>query len=91
MFVTAVAVMCKLLVAQPTLAPDGDCTAEEFKTEEVMADSDQDPNLDFVSCQIGWPMASAEWKGKHRTYASSAWRVARVKCLPGHYIPKGQA
>lgn len=93
MFVTVVAVMCKLIVAQPTIEPNGDCTAEEMKVVEVVTDSDKDPeHVDFFGCQLALGTgAFVKWKSEHPVYFKSAWRIGRVKCLPGHYEPPGRA
>lgn len=91
MFVTAVVVLCKLMVAEPTLAPDSDCTAEEAKIEEIVTDSSMDPTIDFQSCMVTWPMAITKWKSESPLYRSPVWRVARVKCVPGHYEIPGKA
>jgi hypothetical protein len=88
MFVTVVAVVCKLMVAQPTIAPDRDCTAEEAKVEEIVTDSSMDDTVDFMSCQIRGQAGVADWKGKHPIYSKNTWRIARIKCAPGHYEPK---
>jgi hypothetical protein len=88
MFVTVVAVMCHLVVAKPTIAPEADCTAEEAKIEEIVTDSSMDDNVDFNSCMIHSQIGLADWKGKHPIYFKSDWRIARVKCVPGHYSPR---
>lgn len=91
MFVTVVAVMCKLLVAAPTVAPDRDCTAEETSIEEIVTDSSMDERIDFQSCMIHGQIGVADWKSKHPIYVKDSWRVARIKCAPGHYVLKGTA
>lgn len=91
MFVTVAVVMCKLMVAHPTLAPDRDCTAEESRVEEIVTDSDLDEHVDFFSCQIRGQIIVADWKGKNPLYHGDRWRVARVKCAPGHYEIRGRA
>ncbi|MCA1379423.1 hypothetical protein I6F34_01135 [Bradyrhizobium sp. BRP05] len=89
MFVTAVAVMCKLMVAHATLAPNSDCTSEEQMVEEIVTDTDKDPSVDFFACQIRSQVGVADWKSHHPIYFKDAWRVARIKCVPGHYEPRG--
>lgn len=91
MFVTVVAVVCNLVVAKPTIAPDTDCTNEEARVEEIVTDSNMDDKVDFISCQIHGLIAVAEWKGKHPIYSKPTWRVARIKCVPGQYQLRGQA
>lgn len=88
MIVTVVAVMCHLMVAKPTLAPDTDCTAEEAKVEEIVTDSTMDEHVDFMSCMIHGQLGVADWKSKHPIYFKPDWRVARIKCEPGRYIVK---
>ncbi|ARQ95378.1 hypothetical protein [Bradyrhizobium phage BDU-MI-1] len=88
MFVTVVAVMCKLMVAHATITPSSECTAEEAKIEEIVTDSSMDERVDFHGCMIHHQIGIAEWKGKHPIYAKDGWRVARVKCAPGRYEPK---
>lgn len=92
MFVTIAVVLCHSLVAQPTIAPDRDCTAEESKIVEVVTDTDKDPDhVDFMSCSIKGQEGIAEWKEHNHTYAGHDWRIARVMCIPGHYEPPGRA
>lgn len=86
MFVTVVAVMCKLAVAHATIASDRDCTAEELRVEEIVTDSSMDERINFHGCMIHGQIGVAEWKCKHPIYIG--WRVARVKCAPRHYTPK---
>lgn len=88
MFVTVVAVMCHLVVAAPTIAPDRDCTAEEARVEEIVTDSDKDERVDFFACQLG-QAPLADWKQHHPIYFKPAWRIGRIKCVPGHYEPRG--
>jgi hypothetical protein len=91
MFVTVVAVLCKLAVAHATIAPDRDCTAEETRIEEIVTDSSMDDHLDFFSCQVHGQIGVADWKSKNPLYHGDQWRVARVKCAPGHYEIRGRA
>lgn len=90
MFVTVVAVLCRLVVAQPTIAPNTDCTAEEARVEEIVTSSDIDDTLTFQGCMMG-QAAVVDWKGKSPLYHSNRWRIARIKCAPGHYEPQGRA
>jgi hypothetical protein len=90
MFVTVVAIMCQLAVPLATIAPDRDCTAEETRVEEIVTDTDRDPeHLDFMSCMIHGQLGVAQWKIKHPIYFKDRWRVARTKCVPGHYELRG--
>lgn len=90
MYATVVAVMCQMLVAQPTIAPDGDCTSEEARVEEIVTDTDLDTRVDFFSCMIDHQMGAADWKSHHPIYAKRGWRIARIKCVPGLYEIKGR-
>lgn len=92
MFVTVAVVLCRMVVAVPTLAPDTDCTMEEARIEEIVTNSDLDPeHLDFFGCQIHGQLGVSEWKTKSPLYHSDRWRIARIKCIPGHYEPAGRA
>lgn len=91
MFVTVVAVLCHLAVVHPTIAPAGDCTAEEASVEEIVTDTSMDDTVDFFSCQIHGQIGVADWKAHHPLYHSDTWRVARIKCAPGHYEIRGRA
>ncbi len=89
MFTTVVTVLCHLLVSSPTLAPDTDCTSEEARVEEIVTDSSLDENMNFFTCMIHGQHGVADWKMNHPIYRSPSWRVARIKCVPGHYEIKG--
>lgn len=89
MFTTVVAVMCYLSAAR-TIAADRDCTDEEISVEEVVTDTNLTPELTFQGCMIGQP-AVAKWKSEHSLYHGDRWRVARIRCVPGHYEPRGRA
>lgn len=91
MYVTVVAVMCHMLVARPTVFPDADCTSEEASIEEIITDSTIDEFADFFGCMVQGQIGAADWKSKHPLYHSSAWRIARIKCVPGHYELRGRA
>lgn len=91
MFTTVAVVLCKLMVAQPTIAPDTDCTAEEARVEEIVTDSSMDDKVDFFSCQIHGQIGVAKWKSESPLYHGGRWRIARVKCVPGHYEIRGRA
>lgn len=89
MIATAVAVMCRLLVVHPTILPDRDCTAEEARVEEIVTDSDRDEHFDLFSCYLHSQIAIADWKKNHPIYFKAGWRIARIKCVPGHYVVRG--
>ena len=88
MFITVVAVMCHLNVDHRTIAPDTDCTSEESRVEECVTDSSMDNRVDIFSCMLHGQIAVAQWKENHPTYRNSDWRVARIRCVQGHYKPK---
>ena len=88
MFVTVVAIMCQLMVENRTIAADRECTAEEQAIEEIVTDTEKDPRIDFMSCQIGHQIGVSDWKMHHPIYFKNSWRVARVRCAAGHYTPK---
>ena len=88
LFITIVAIMCHLNVNRRTIAPDTDCTSEESRVEEVITDSSMDNGVDFFSCILHAQIAVAMWKENHPIYRDSDWRVARIKCVQGHYKPK---
>jgi hypothetical protein len=91
MFVTIAVVMCFQVAAGP-LHLDRDCAPEEMRVDEVVTDSDQNPELDSLqACFIGSQMNLADWKAKSRVYASPQWRIARVRCVPGHFDPPRRA
>jgi hypothetical protein len=90
MIVTVVAVLCRLVVPIATLAPDRDCTAEEVRVEEIVTSSDLDDTVTIQGCMTG-QAAVVDWKGKSPLYHSDRWRIARVKCVPGHYELQGRA
>lgn len=89
MIVTVVAVMCKLMVALPTIAPDRDCTAEEARVEEIATDSEMSEHVNMFTCQMGGQQALAKWMGEHPIYSKPGWRIGRIKCVPGRYEKRG--
>jgi hypothetical protein len=91
MIVTMAVVLCKLMVTQPTIMPESDCTAEEATVEEIVGDTDTMPELDFNYCQIRGQEIAADWKNKNPLYHSNKWRIARWRCAPGHYEIRGKA
>lgn len=76
MFITIAAVLCHL--SGPAA---GACV------EEIVTDSNMDDSLTMQSCMIGQP-AISHWMTTHPLY-HSGWRIERIKCVPGHYEPKG--
>jgi hypothetical protein len=89
MFVTVVVVLCKLAVAHQTIEPSNSCTPEEYRREQVVTDTDKDPRVDLIACQINSQVAIADWKQHHPVFFKGSWRIAKIKCVPGHYFPKG--
>jgi hypothetical protein len=91
MFITIAAVLC-FQVAPGPLHLDTDCAPEEMRIDEVITDTDQNPEVDSLqACAIGSQVNLADWKSKSSRYASSKWRIARVRCIPGHYDPPRRA
>jgi hypothetical protein len=88
MFVTVVAIMCKLIVPGP-MSADRDCAPQESRVEEIVTNSDLTPELTFIDCQIHGIANVAKWKSEHPLYHSDKWRIAQVKCAPGHYEIRG--
>jgi hypothetical protein len=79
MFVTVVAVLCRL-----SGAATGSCV------EEIVTDSNMTPEISMTQCAIGAQAGLAKWMGEHPIYHAN-WRIERYKCVPGHYEIKGHA
>ncbi|HEY6020772.1 MAG TPA: hypothetical protein VIY48_13015 [Candidatus Paceibacterota bacterium] len=75
MFITVVAVLCRLAGAAT-----GGCF------EEIVTDSNMTPDLTMISCAVGAQGPLAKWKEENYP----TWSVERYKCIPGHYSPKHQ-
>lgn len=90
MFVTVAVVLC-LKIAPGPLHLDRDCAPEEQTVEEIVTDSDMDEALDFHGCMIEGQIGVAKWKSENPVYRADKWRIARIKCIPGHYEVKGRA
>lgn len=73
MIITVVASVCHVLAAVPS---------QPVCHEEIVVQAD----LPMQACMIGQP-AIADWK-MHSRFAGDQWRVARVRCIPGDYLPK---
>ncbi|MDN5001275.1 hypothetical protein ACFQZO_10305 [Bradyrhizobium sp. GCM10027634] len=71
MFVTVVAVLCRLSSTE--------CI------NEIVTSSTLDNAVTFQSCMINGQAALAKWKDEHPIYHSEAWRIERYKCVPGEY------
>lgn len=79
MFVTVVAVLCRL-----SAASSGSCI------EEIVTDSNMTPEMSMMQCAIGAQAPLAKWMGEHPIYHAN-WRLDRYKCVPGRYEIKGHA
>ena len=79
MFVTVVAVLCRL-----SAASSGSCI------EEIVTDSNMTPEISMMQCAVGAQAPLAKWMGEHPIYHAN-WRLERFKCVPGHYEIKGHA
>lgn len=79
MLVTLVAVLCHALVAH----------GPEVCVEQIVADSNLDPRLNWMSCQVGAQQGIAAWLADNPKYRD--WRLAKWKCVPGHYVVPGAA
>ena len=77
MFVTVVAVLCRL-----SGAAAGSCV------EEIVTDSNMTPEISMMQCAVGAQAGLAKWMGEHPIYHLN-WRIDRYKCVPGHYEIKG--
>jgi len=72
MFVTLVAVLCRVLPGGP-----GGCV------EEIVTDSNQS-NITFQSCMIQGQIGIAKWMSEHPIYRAN-WTLQRYKCAPSQY------
>lgn len=87
MFVTVAVVMCLQLAPGP-LHLDRDCAPEEMRVDEIVTDTDLEPDLSFQDCMLGQAKI-VKWKDEHPIYHADKWRIARTRCVPGHYeLPK---
>jgi len=78
-FVTVIAVLCHL--SGPAA---GACV------EEIVTDSNLDPNATFHQCMTIGQLGVAKWMADHPIYRTG-WRLDRYKCAPGHYEIHGRA
>ena len=80
MQITIVAIMCHTLGAVTAQSvsslPDPVC-------REVIVIKDDMP---MQSCMLS-QAALADWKERSVFYGK-AWRISRIKCVPGDYVPK---
>ncbi len=75
MYTTLVALMCSLT---------GPGCVEEIVTDTSMSE------LTWQGCMITGQIGVAKWMSEHPIY-HSGWRLARWKCVAGHYNVQGRA
>ncbi len=80
MQITVVAVMCHTIGA---VAPQSVGTLPDPVCREVIVIQNDMPMQD---CMLSQP-ALADWK-ERSIYRGEQWRVSRIKCVPGDYVPK---
>jgi hypothetical protein len=80
MQITVVAVMCHTLGA---FFPEAVGTRPDPACREVIVVKDEMP-MQF--CMLFQP-APADWK-ERSIYRGDQWRISRIKCVPGDYVPK---
>jgi hypothetical protein len=80
MQITVVVVMCHTIGA---LAPESVGTLPDPVCREVIIIKDDMP---MQSCMPSQP-ALADWK-ERSIYRGDQWRISRIKCVPGDYVPK---
>lgn len=90
MIVTIAVVLCLRLAPGP-LHLDRDCAPEEQTIEEIVTDSSLDEDVTFQSCMVSGQIGVAAWKASHPIYRADKWRIARIRCVPGHYEIRGRA
>jgi hypothetical protein len=82
MQITVVAVVCHTLGA---VVPQSiDTLPDPVCREVIVIQSD----MSLQSCMLSQP-ALADWKGRS-IYSSDQWRISRIKCVPGDYVPKAR-
>ena len=80
MLITVVAVMCHSLGA---IVPQSVRTeAESVCREEIVVKQD----MAMQACMLS-QAALAEWK-EQSIFRGDQWTIARIKCVPGDYVPK---
>jgi hypothetical protein len=80
MQITVVAVMCHTLGA---FFPEAVGTRPDPVCREVIIIKDDMP---MQVCMLSQP-ALADWK-ERSIYRGDQWRISRIKCVPGDYVPK---
>jgi hypothetical protein len=80
MQITVVAVMCHTIGA---ISPQSVGTLRDPVCREVIVIQNDMP---MQACMLSQP-ALADWK-ERSIYRGEQWRVSRIKCVPGDYVPK---
>jgi hypothetical protein len=80
MQITVVAVMCHTIGA---VAPQSVGTLPDPVCREIIVIQNDMP---MQACMLSQP-ALADWK-ERSIYRGEQWRVSRIKCVPGDYVPK---
>ena len=80
MQITVVAVMCHTIGA---VSPQSVGTLPDPVCREVIVIQNDMP---MQACMLSQP-ALADWK-ERSIYRGEQWRVSRIKCVPGDYVPK---
>jgi hypothetical protein len=79
MQITVVAVMCHTIGA---ISPQSVGTLPDPVCREVIVIQNDMP---MQACMLSQP-ALADWK-ERSIYRGEQWRVSRIKCVPGDYVP----
>jgi len=80
MQITVVAVMCHTI---SVFVAESVGTVPNFVCREVIVIKNDMP---MQACMLSQP-ALAEWKDRS-IYRGDQWRISRIKCVPGDYVPK---
>jgi hypothetical protein len=57
--------------------------------EKVVVDSNQDDSLTMQSCMFA-QAPLAQWMAQQPKF-HAGWRVDRIRCVPGVYVPRNEA
>jgi hypothetical protein len=80
MQITVVVVVCHTIGA---FVPEAVGTVPGPVSREVIVIKDDMP---MQSCLLSQP-GLADWK-ERSIYRGGSWRISRIKCVPGEYVPK---
>jgi hypothetical protein len=80
MQITVIAVLCHTI---GIFTPESVDTLQEPVCREVIVIKDEMP---MQACMLSQP-SLADWK-ERSIYRGDQWRIKRIKCLPGDYVPK---